>query len=60
MTRRLALRAETLTELGTADLVRVTGGGDTTFNCNTGLTVCGPCDPAINRPPLPTEHRAGC
>lgn len=58
--RRLALRGETLTELAPGDLTLVAGGGDTTFNCNTGFTVCGICDFAIERPPIPTEHRSGC
>lgn len=61
MTRRtLGLSRERLTDLAPADLAEVVAGGDTTSTCNTGLTVCGPCDIQIEHMPLPTEHRSGC
>lgn len=60
MRRTLALRKESLSDLGAADLADVVAGGDTTSTCYTGLTVCGLCDIQIAVPPLPTEHRAGC
>lgn len=56
--KRLRLHRDTLSELAAEDLTAVVAGGDTTSTCNTGLTVCGPCDIQVG--PLPTQHRAGC
>ncbi len=60
MRRTLALRKESLADLGVADLTAVVAGADTTFNCPSGFTVCGLCEIEIMVPPLPTEHRSGC
>ena len=46
MRRTLRLDTERLTELATTEMQHVVGGGPGThITCETGLTVCGICDP---------------
>lgn len=53
MTRRLSLKKESLTELGTDELTLVVGGPGTHVTCYTGLTYC-PCTGLINDPDIAT------
>ena len=55
MARKLTLKKESLTELGSDELTRVVGGPGTHVTCQSGLTYC-PCTALIDDPEIATIH----